>query len=239
MFKRSLKPFVAVAVVLIFLREWRDGFFNRLNGFLKEIHFRSYRGLVIAFPSAVIFTLFLDPYLISLLQSFDGPFARGVVTWGHQLGRDVNFWLGLIGLYSAASLTGQVKWRRYIFGLLLASLITVLLTHFLKFVFLRSRPDNLLGPFSFFHLEGLTAGKRAFQSFPSGDVAVTAGASSCLFFMIPNRVLRWLAFLLPLSTAFSRISLNRHWPSDTVASFMMSLVVAKFICDYLRQERHS
>lgn len=239
MFDRSLKPIVGVAVVLIFLREWREGFFNRLKGFVKKLPFRSYGGFMVAFPSVVILTLLFDPYLISVLQGFDGPFAQWIVTFGHQLGRDVNLWLGLVGFYSVASLTGQVKWRKYIFGLLLASLMTGVLSYFLKFVFLRSRPDNLLGPYSFFNLAGLIHGKRAFQSFPSGDVAVTAGAASCLFFLIPNRILRWFSFLIPLSTAFSRIGLNRHWPSDTIASFMMSLIVAKLICDYLRQEQHS
>lgn len=236
MFERSLKPFVGGAVVLIILREWRDGFFNRLKGFLKEISFQSYRGLVIALPSAVVLTLFLDPYLIKVLQGFDGPFARWIITFGHRLGRDVNLWIGLIGLYALASLTGRIKWRRYVFGVILGSLLTSTLAHFLKFVFLRSRPDNQLGPYSFFNFTEFAEGGRAFQSLPSGDVAVVAGASSCLFFMIPNRILRWFVFLLPLSTAFSRIGLNRHWPSDTVGSFMMSLIVAKFICDYLHRD---
>lgn len=239
MFKRSLKPFIGATIVLIVLREWRDGFFSRLKGFLKEISFESYRGLAIAFPCAVIFTLFLDPYLTTLLQGLKGPFVESITTFGHRLGRDVNLWIGLAGLYSLASLTGRIKWRRYTFGILLGSLSSGILAHLLKFVFLRSRPDNQLGPYSFFNLGGLLGGERAFQSLPSGDVAVVAGASSCLFFMIPHRTLRWFVFLLPLSTAFSRIGLNRHWPSDTVASLMMSLVVAKFICDYLREEQHS
>lgn len=239
MFRRSLKPLVGVAVGLILFREWRDGFFNRLQGFLKRIRFQSYRRWLIAFPSAVIFTLFLDPFLIKVLQGFHGPLASGIARFGQQLGRDVNLWVVWVGLYWIASLTGQVKWRKYTFGILLASLLTTTLVHFLKFVFLRSRPDNLLGPYCFFNLQGLLEGTRAFQSFPSGDVALTAGASSCLFFLIPHRLFRWLTWLFPLSTAFSRISLNRHWPSDAVASLMMSVLVAKLVCDYLAEERFS
>ena len=232
----SFKPFVAVAVGLIILRELWDGSFQQLKVALKRISLKPFRGLLMAFITLTLFTLLLDPFLITFLQGMNSPLAQTIANYGQKLGRNINPWIGLTGIYFLACLTKRRIWRKGAFGLILSSLATSVVSHLMKFIFLRARPDSHLGPFSFFNLQGLIHDERAFQSFPSGDVAVVAGATSCLFFMIPNRYLRWLVFLLPLSTAFARVSLNRHWPSDTVASLMVSLLLGKFIAESLQKQ---
>jgi membrane-associated phospholipid phosphatase len=119
-----------------------------------------------------------------------------------------------------------------VFSALLSSFVTALIVTVFKFLSLRARPYAEFGPFSFFNFHGLTQDARAFQSFPSGDVGVVAGAAAYLFFTTKNRFSGVLIFLLPLCTAFARMSANKHWPSDTLFAIGLGLIAAKFVRDY-------
>ncbi len=183
---------------------------------------------------AAVFCLLLglmffgDRSVRSLIQAYDDHSA--VVAFsnmGHQLGRYL--FVLLVSVYAAGLAMRSPAACRLVFGMLLTSVITALIVTVLKFTFLRARPFAELGPLSFFHLEGLLQDERTFQSFPSGDVAIVSGAAAYLFYVIRRPFLRWLPVFFLLSTAFSRVSRNRHWPSDTVGSILIALIVARAI----------
>jgi membrane-associated phospholipid phosphatase len=106
----------------------------------------------------------------------------------------------------------------------------------LKMIFLRARPDTGVGPFVFFHWSALASDTRPYESFPSGDVAIVAGAAAVFFFKT-RAPWRWLWLILPLCTAYSRVLLNRHWPADTLASLGLGLWVAFCLSGYAPDPR--
>ena len=110
-----------------------------------------------------------------------------------------------------------------------ASLIGSVIIYAVKFISLRARPYAGMGPYSFFNPAGFLEDARAFQSFPSGDVGIIAGPAAYFFFQIQNRGIRWLIWLFPLSTALSRVTFNKHWPSDTFSSFIFSILTVVLI----------
>ncbi len=227
------KFYVGLLFIVIVLVQWKQGYFKNLRTYLKGWRFPS-PPLWIGMGLALGFSLLLwsDPFVLKAIQSLDSPAAQSLVEIGSILGRGTNLWFFLGLGYGLTYWTQQKTARRILFETLLGSALTGGLAYLLKFFFLRARPYGDLGAYSFFHLEGLLRDVRTFHSLPSGDVAIVAGAASYLFYHFKKNPWRWLLFLFPLSTAFARVSLNRHWPLDTVASLVLSLFVAQVICGY-------
>lgn len=182
---------------------------------------------------AVTTAIFLvDPLLLRGIQSIHHPIWMSLVEFGAWFGRGYNLWFLIIGTYIFLTVIKKIKWARRSFGVLLSVVISAVISFVVKRAFLRARPDVNLGHLSFFHLNGLFHDKSTFQSFPSGDVAIVAGAAAFLFYAIKNQYLRWAILAAPVLTALSRMSLNRHWPSDTVFPFGMGLIVALLVWQY-------
>ena len=181
---------------------------------------------------------FGDPAVRGAIQAHDDSWAAAAFSnFGHQLGRYL--FVILAGLYAAGLALKNRESCRMVFGMILTSAVTALLITLLKFTFLRARPFAGLGPLSFFHWKGLIHDDRTFQSFPSGDVAIVSGAAAYLFYMLKQPLLRWLPVMALLSTVFSRISRNRHWPSDTIGSILIALIVAKAMAHLSRNSKHA
>ena len=216
-------------LLLSFLREKRRGYFSEFLPYLKSSTFQPpLFFLAIGFlPAALIF--FFDSFLLAWIQDRVG--RHSILThFGSDIGQNVNFWMTLTSLYLFFSIWRADYFSRLLFGAVFTSALTGLIIHILKFIFSRARPYADLGPYCFFNFgEYLHAHK--FQSLPSGDVALVAGAASYLFFALKTP-LRPLVFLFPLCTALARVSLNAHWPSDTVVSIVLSLAVAHWVWNY-------
>ncbi len=222
---------IAVAVLAVVV-EIRKGYFKGFPAYLRSVSFRKDRFVMIALVLATVGMLWADSFLRHQIQGIQIEFVKSVFAFGGFVGKKL--WNGLVFLYLAAFLLRQEKWQRLFFGVFLTGATTGLLAGVLKFTFLRARPDLDLGPFSFFHLEGLTKDNGVFQSFPSGDVAIVAGAAAYLVCALKNYFLKGLIFLIPLATAFSRVALNDHWPSDVLFSFGLSCVAARFWWEFKR-----
>jgi len=141
-------------------------------------------------------------------------------------------WLLVIACYFLFKLLKNNLGSRLTFGVLLSVTLSTTFSFIVKRTFMRARPYNHFGAFSFFHLNGLLHDKNAFQSFPSGDVALVAGAAAFLFYATKNSYTRWLLLIFPVATAFSRIWLDRHWPSDTLFSVGLGFIAGLFIWQY-------
>ena len=224
-----LKLIIEILFGIIVLQEFRNGYFAAFPSFFRSFPWRSYRNACF-WVLVLIPLLYLDPMLLGTIQSFDSPSAEKVLNFGRMMGR--NLWWYLMGLYLTAYLSGKRKIREIFLGALLGAGLAGAIGFLFKFIFLRARPFNNLGHFSFFNIEGLTEDLNKFQSFPSGDVVIVAGTVSYLFFKSRKGYGRWLLFLLPFSTALSRVMLNRHWPSDTVAAVLIALFVGHFFSRY-------
>lgn len=219
-----------VIASLACLLEIRTGYFKGMWAHLRSFSPRPDRLLLILLPLLTLLLLWADLLLLTQIQAIDGELAKKAIAWGGRVGK--HLWKGLIVMYLLAYLMRQEKWQRLFFGAFLGGATTGLTAVALKFTFLRARPDLELGPYSFFHLEGLLQDSGVYQSFPSGDVAIVAGAAGYFFYALRNRLFKGLVCLVPLSTAFSRVILNDHWPSDTIFSIGISFIAARFWWDF-------
>lgn len=224
------KHIQAVLVLLVVWFEWRSGYFRGFLKYLKSFSIKPYARLIfqIFLVTALLFAL--DPFLIRWVQSFESPFSSWIVSVGSFFGRK-NWWV-LLFTYLAVLIVRAQPARKLIFSALAANAITALFCVILKFTVLRARPLIGLGAYSFFNFEGVQRDAGVFQSFPSGDVAIVAGAAAYFFYAFRSWFLRLFVFLFPLATAFARMSLNKHWPSDVFFAIGLGLVSAQFVWQY-------
>lgn len=227
------KSVIGVILAAIVIREWRKGYFKGIKTYRPSLRSRPYPALLLSLPLLMAALLPLDPFLLKVIQSFGAHYPK-IVDFGGFIGRNLNFWYLMSGIY-LLSLLGKKDWSEKVFGALLGSTFTGLAIHALKMMFLRARPDFDLGPLSFFNWDGLLKDQSAFQSLPSGDVALVAGAAAYFFYATKNQIFRWVIFLFPLSTALARVSGNRHWFSDTALSMGIALILARLIWDYRKE----
>lgn len=230
------KPVAIILMVLIVFREWRKGYFKGMGARLRTLKLFPLFQPLLFFGILTALVFFKDPVSLHRIQALHQPFFIFLSDFGGMLGKNINPWTFLVGWYVLGGLAKRIDWSQLAFGSLVSSVFTAFSCLAFKFMFLRARPNAGQGPHSFFNLDGLLKDDGMFQSFPSGDVAVVAGSAAFLFYSIKNRYGRGLIALLPLTTAFSRVYLNRHWPTDTLFSLGLSLVCAKLIYDCRRVE---
>lgn len=176
---------------------------------------------------------------VPLLFFFDSPLLMQIQDWreetdwliqfGSWIGRNNIFWPVIVGVYLIFTLLRMPAGLDRSFGVCASALAAGLVSVFIKFSLLRARPSEELGPFSFFHLEGILNDSPRYQSFPSGDTALVAGAAGYLFWSSSKHRWKWLLILLPLASAWARVSLNRHWPSDTLLSLGLGFLTAHIL----------
>lgn len=185
----------------------------------------------IAVRVAIVFLLIFlfDGFLLSSIQSVQHPVGVKLIRLGGAIGQNVQFWMFLIAAYAITKLIRRRLWSQLVLGSMFSAALTGLLCNVFKIVGLRSRPQAGQGSMSFFNLEGYLEHKGLFMSFASGDVALVAGAAGFLFHFVKDPCLRVCIVIAPLLTSASRIYLNRHWPSDTLLSLALGLVVGYYL----------
>lgn len=225
---------IIIIIALSTIAIWQQrklGYFSQFKIYLRNSAGRLCLQL---FLLSVIYVglLFVDPPFLKLLQSIQFPFFQNLLDFGAWLGKRGHLWLVILSGYFLFAWVKNNQGKQLAFGSFLSMLSTVNIAFILKHIFFRARPGMNDGPFSFFHIGSGSWNKNAFLAFPSGDVAIVAGASIFLFYNIKNIYVRLILLVLPLLTALSRMSLNRHWPSDVIFSIGLGFIFALFIRQY-------
>ena len=160
----------------------------------------------------------LDLRLIELLVPWHAPLLDVVLAGVSAAGTAGGLWalLGVLGLVERR--TRAAAWR-----VLLTVGLTLLVTEVaLKPAVARARP-----------LPVATALARNLPvipptySFPSGHTATSVAAAVALSSMWPTGRVAWLA--IAALTAYSRVYLGHHYPSDVVAGATMGILVALWV----------
>ena len=110
------------------------------------------------------------------------------------------------------------SWIGYGVAMALAGIGAGILAQIIKFVVGRTRPELWLGPFR--------SMRGAANSFPSGHTVAAFALGGVLIFASRNTALRIVALMLACFVAVARVLAFRHWPSDVVASALISLIAA-------------
>lgn len=210
--------------------EWKNGYFK---GAGRKFAVRQLRPAAIAaFGICLVLVFAFDQPIRDFVHSMNQGVVHVFILLGAFLGYHMNIIIAVSVLYAAGAALRSRELRYLAFGTMLSSTVTALSSSVFKILFMRARPYKDLGPYCFFQLDGLVRLKKQYQSLPSGDVAIVAGAVSFVFFSTKHPA-RYLLFLLPLFTAMSRIQLNMHWPSDTLAAFGLSLLFGCLLAEAL------
>ena len=113
--------------------------------------------------------------------------------------------------------------------------ISTLLVAGAKYAIGRPRPhfafkiaSTVLEPFN---------GGSGYAAFPSGHAQTAWAGAFALGFLFPR--IRWPLYFLALLTSLSRIGMNRHYLSDTLAGFTVALGCAVVFHWLIRPEEHS
>jgi membrane-associated phospholipid phosphatase len=222
-------------VVVTALNELRRGYFTKSNQSafvqrIKKTPYCRYLLFVCAVTAALIFML--DTPLLEMVQQIKNPFLTVVLHVGAWVGKGFNIWFVLLIGYAGLTCLRRHRWAQAVFSALLSVVSMASIGFVLKRVFMRARPHEELGPLSFLNFEALLHDKGSFHSFPSGDVAVSIGATAFLFFAVKNIYPRFLILCIPAATALSRMTLNKHWPSDVFFSLGLGLIIGSIIWQY-------
>lgn len=104
-------------------------------------------------------------------------------------------------------------------------LCTIALTHVIKWIVGRARPDLDVGPLMFMPFGDATIG---FDSFPSGHTAMAMSIAFLAGFVFSR--IRGLFMFIAACTAFARIAQARHFPSDVITA----TIIAYWVADWFR-----
>jgi membrane-associated phospholipid phosphatase len=110
------------------------------------------------------------------------------------------------------------RWIAYAVAMALAGAAAGVAVQIVKYTAGRTRPELWLGPFQH--------ARAAATSFPSGHTVGAFALAGVLMISSPSRAMRFVAFLLALSVAVSRVLAFRHWTSDVLASAMIGMILA-------------
>lgn len=224
------KRVTVLMLVVCFYLGIRSGYFKGVRGYFKNFSIKTYLLLASLIGFFFVLTLFFDQQILNAMQAMSHPVAIAADHLGGYLSKNTVFWMTLSSLYLLSFFAKQGPRSEVLYGSLLATAFTGLVSQIIKFTFVRARPYSDFGPFSFFNWAQIH--EDTYQSLPSGDVALVAGASFLVFYSIRRFYWKGLILVLPFAAAFFRIVENKHWPSDTLASIGIGLIVGLFVWSY-------
>ena len=176
---------------------------------LLEKHEQRLMGKV-ALASGLIFTgaFLADAPMRDWAQSNQSRTADVMMNAGNRLG-DKKVVLSMnAALLGTGYLIDDPGLKRTSWNAVKSILSTALITEGMKYGFGRSRPYTGAGPRQF---SPLPPNRHALKSLPSGHASV----AFAFFTPFAEKYSRWI-YLLPASTAISRVYKDKHWSSDVV-----------------------
>ena len=224
-----MKVVCAILIIAILLKECPRGYWKTFDQ-QRRCLWRDLKDSLAVRVSIVFLSIFLlDSFLLATIQSVENPIGLRLIRLGGSVGSNVNFWLMMIAVWLITKALRKKNWSRIWLGAIFSAAVTGLVCNVFKIFGLRSRPQAGHGPMSFFNVDGYLEHKGLFMSFSSGDVALVAGAAGFLFYFAKDIRVKLCIVAVPLLTAASRIYLNRHWPSDTLLSVALGLVIGHYL----------
>lgn len=163
----------------------------------------------------------LDKPAASLAQAIHTPLLTAAVSVFNKW--YLWIYLAFLALTIAAAVAKESKEKKTKSVLLLLSgiLSAMAVTHLLKFIIQRQRPDGTAFFLPFFGVQD--------YSFPSGH-ATAAGAAA----LASPAVLRMPWLIFTAATIFDRLYLNVHFLSDTAAGILVAMIVASLLRNALK-----
>lgn len=229
----SQKYIFAICIILIAVLEIRRGFLTRFPDYWASVNKAKYAGLILAACAGGLLLVPFDPYLIQEVQEINQPAMLQLIDIGKWLGKGNGAWGVAMTLFFGFWAIRKRDWQLLAFGSLVAGALNGLTVHIIKFLVSRARPLVEEGHLHFFDHKSMLEETGRYMSFPSGDVSTTAGVAVFFFLWLSKRY-SWLFLLFPVLTMLSRMQLDKHWPSDTLAALLLSFVTGSFVLNYMR-----
>ncbi len=118
--------------------------------------------------------------------------------------------------------------KRNAITMLLSAVASAGIVYFIKFIIQRARPDG--------GLLNLPFGVPDY-SFPSSHAAITAAAAQSAPATTGfQRLLKYAWLVFTATTIFSRVYLNFHFLSDTIAGLLLATVISDFIKQHMKEK---
>lgn len=176
----------------------------------------------IAFAGAAVAVaatwLLADSAIVAAAERVQSDSVDDWIRIANRLGGGMNPPMIVLFFLIAGIAYRRRAWIGYGVAMALAGAGAGLLAQIIKFIVGRTRPELWLGPFRYI--------RGGANSFPSGHTVAAFALGGVLIFASRNTPLRIAALLLACFVAFARVLAFRHWPSDVVASALISLLAA-------------
>lgn len=159
-----------------------------------------------------------------LLNQYHSPELDALFTFITFLGD------GLFTVIIFFALIIFTRYRKIAIQILLAFLLSGLLTHLFKNTFLLPRPFELLKNTSYqFFIEGVT--NKGWKSFPSGHTTSIFSLTTIIAFNVRSRIVQLFLTVIAAITAYSRIYLGCHFPEDILAGASIGTIVSIIVAN--------
>lgn len=179
---------------------------------------RFYAALAYAIAAVAATWLFADAAVVAFAERLQSDTVADCIRIANRLGGGMNPLLIVLFFLIAGVVYRRSAWTGYGLAMAVAGLSAGIVAQIVKFVVGRTRPELWLGAF---HLIRGSA-----NSFPSGHTVAAFALGGVLMFGSRDTAVRITALLLACFVAAARVLAFRHWPSDVVASALISLLAA-------------
>lgn len=192
----------------------------------------------LAFPLAI--SLFLILALALLLWPHDRPNLTVIQTWlgpesqpaAEAISFYGDFYTGTLALvlliWVAGTIAHRPTWRRLALAILLASAVAGISVNCFRLTLGRPRPSTGV-PDGFYGLRS----EAGYHGFPSGHAATAFGTVGPIVFLSPPLALPALA--AASSVGWSRMQLDRHYPTDILVGAWFGLAAGFVAARALRR----
>src|SRR4051794_17954516 len=176
---------------------------------------------VVVVVSAVLVAIvwrFADAPITAFAERIQSSNVEDTIRIANRFGGGMNPAMVVLFFLVAGIVYRLRRWTAYGAAMALAGAAAGVSVQIVKYTAGRTRPELWLGPFHH--------ARAAATSFPSGHTVGAFALAGVLMLASPSRTMRFVAFLLALSVAVSRVLAFRHWTSDVLASAVIGMILA-------------
>ena len=230
--------FMYILMFFVFVYMIKNSYFKgSIRAFFIEV-IKQKKLILIVFViiALIIFTLDKSVSIYFKNNFIEDGTLNKIATFGNNLGNGKYLYSFLIFFGMIALIINEKSVR--IFYISFASgIFTGVLNQILKILIVRQRPYESYNPFLIFaHKKAILEGKyithiydSTYYSMPSGHTITLTGIFLVFALHIKNKFLKAIFFLIPLTTAFGRVYVQKHWLSDVIFAYLIGYIVAKTI----------